>query len=191
MRVAPPTMRWVSGALILLGAGAAAAQNAVTLVSVSGYGNFHAAAASPPSAAMPISTPPPFWSGGRRGGRSRPRSPSPALTRPTSQAASSPFPQEPRTKRASPSPTPPEPTLRTLYVSLAGNDGTPGTSPGLPLRTIQHAADLAFAGDLVLIAPGVYRERVSVPDRGRRRLGGGGGRPLRASPRVRHRSCGD
>jgi hypothetical protein len=59
-----------------------------------------------------------------------------------------------------------EPSLRKLYVSTAGNDGNPGTSPGAPLRTVQHAADLAQAGDLVLIAPGVYRESVSVPRSG-------------------------
>ncbi len=55
-----------------------------------------------------------------------------------------------------------EPTLRTLYVSPSGNDGNPGTSPGAALRTIQHAADLAQAGDLVVIQPGVYRESVTV-----------------------------
>jgi Right handed beta helix region len=55
-----------------------------------------------------------------------------------------------------------QPTLRTLYVSPSGNDGNPGTSPGAPLLTIQRAANLAQAGDLVLIAPGVYRESVSV-----------------------------
>jgi parallel beta-helix repeat protein len=60
----------------------------------------------------------------------------------------------------------PEPTLRTLYVSPAGNDGNPGTSPGAPVRTIQRAADLAQAGDLVQIAAGVYRETVTVPRSG-------------------------
>jgi hypothetical protein len=59
-----------------------------------------------------------------------------------------------------------EPTLRTLYVSPSGNDGKPGTSPGAPLRTVQRAADLAQAGDLVLIQPGVYRESVSIPRSG-------------------------
>ena len=59
-----------------------------------------------------------------------------------------------------------EPTLRTLYVSPSGDDGNPGTSPGAPLRTVQHAASLAQAGDLVLIQPGVYRESVSVPRSG-------------------------
>jgi hypothetical protein len=60
----------------------------------------------------------------------------------------------------------PEPTLRTLYVSPSGDDGNPGTSPGAPLRTLQRAANLAQAGDLVLVAPGVYRESVSVPRSG-------------------------
>jgi hypothetical protein len=59
-----------------------------------------------------------------------------------------------------------EPTLRTLYVSPSGDDGNPGTSPGAPLRTIQRAADLAQAGDLVRIQPGVYRESVTVPASG-------------------------
>ena len=59
-----------------------------------------------------------------------------------------------------------EPALRTLYVSPSGDDANPGTSPGAPLRTIQRAANLAQAGDLVLIQPGVYRESVSVPRSG-------------------------
>jgi hypothetical protein len=59
-----------------------------------------------------------------------------------------------------------EPTLATLYVAPSGNDGNSGTNPGSPLRTIQRAADLAQAGTLVLIAPGVYRESVSVPRSG-------------------------
>ena len=56
-----------------------------------------------------------------------------------------------------------EPTLRTLYVAPGGSDGNPGTSPGAPLLTIQEAANRSQAGDLILIAPGVYREEVSVP----------------------------
>jgi parallel beta-helix repeat protein len=59
-----------------------------------------------------------------------------------------------------------EPTLRTLYVSPGGDDANAGTSPGAPVRTIQRAANLAQAGDLVLIEPGVYRESVSVPRSG-------------------------
>ncbi len=56
----------------------------------------------------------------------------------------------------------PEPTLRTLYVATDGSDSNPGTDPAQPLATLQHAADLAQAGDLILVAPGVYRESVTV-----------------------------
>ena len=59
-----------------------------------------------------------------------------------------------------------EPTLRTLYVDPTGDDGNPGTDPAFPKRTIQGAADAAQAGDLVLIEPGVYRESVDVPASG-------------------------
>ena len=60
----------------------------------------------------------------------------------------------------------PEPSIRTLYVAISGNDTNPGTNPGAPLRTIQRAATLSQAGDLILIEPGVYRESVSVPRSG-------------------------
>jgi len=60
----------------------------------------------------------------------------------------------------------PEPSLRTLYVSTTGNNSNPGTDPGAPLETIQHAADLAQPGDLILIQPGIYRESVTVPTSG-------------------------
>jgi hypothetical protein len=58
-----------------------------------------------------------------------------------------------------------EPTQRTLYVATTGSDapGNLGTNLGSPLRTIQRAANLAQPGDLVSIAPGVYRESVDVP----------------------------
>ncbi len=60
----------------------------------------------------------------------------------------------------------PEPTLRTLHVSPTGNNSNPGTDPAAPLETIQHAADLAQPGDLILIQPGIYRESVTVPTSG-------------------------
>jgi hypothetical protein len=60
----------------------------------------------------------------------------------------------------------PEPSLRTLYVSPTGSNSNPGTDPAAPLETIQHAADLAQPGDLMLIQPGVYRESVTVPTSG-------------------------
>lgn len=55
-----------------------------------------------------------------------------------------------------------EPSLRTLYVAPGGDDGNPGTDPAHPLATVQAAANRAQAGDLVSIAPGVYRESVTV-----------------------------
>ena len=59
-----------------------------------------------------------------------------------------------------------EPATRTLYVAPTGSDGNPGTDPAHPLATIQHAADLAQAGDLVSVAAGLYRESVTVPRSG-------------------------
>ena len=49
-----------------------------------------------------------------------------------------------------------------LHVAVDGDDRNPGT-PALPVRTIQHAADLARPGDTVTVHRGVYRERVSPP----------------------------
>ncbi len=54
-----------------------------------------------------------------------------------------------------------EPTVQTLFVAPGGDDGGPGTA-GQPLATIQEAADRAAPGTLVSIAPGIYRERVDV-----------------------------
>ncbi len=56
----------------------------------------------------------------------------------------------------------PEPSLRTLYVSTTGSDAGAGTSWATALRTIQEAANRSLAGDLILIAAGVYRERVVI-----------------------------
>ena len=47
-------------------------------------------------------------------------------------------------------------------VATNGSDSNPGT-PALPLRTIQHAADLAQPGDVITVHEGVYRERVNPP----------------------------
>jgi len=49
-----------------------------------------------------------------------------------------------------------------LHVAAAGNDANAGT-PEAPLRTIQHAADLAQPGDVITVHQGVYRERVNPP----------------------------
>lgn len=48
---------------------------------------------------------------------------------------------------------------RTLHVAGDGNDANSGT-PELPLRTLQRAAEVARAGDTVLVRGGVYRGHV-------------------------------
>lgn len=48
---------------------------------------------------------------------------------------------------------------RTLHVAPRGDDANPGTSEA-PWRTIQHAANIARAGDTVLVGSGVYRGHV-------------------------------
>ncbi len=57
----------------------------------------------------------------------------------------------------------PPPTAQpaTYYVSTSGNNGNPGTIAS-PWRTIQHAANLATAGDTVYIRQGVYNEIVTL-----------------------------
>jgi len=50
----------------------------------------------------------------------------------------------------------------TFHVSPRGSDANPGTKTA-PFRSIQHAADLAQPGDVILVHAGVYRERVSPP----------------------------
>jgi alpha-N-arabinofuranosidase len=58
---------------------------------------------------------------------------------------------------------PPAPALAAdFHVAPNGNDNNPGTQ-GAPLRTIQHAANLAQPGDLITVHEGVYRERISPP----------------------------
>ncbi|MCX7425728.1 MAG: right-handed parallel beta-helix repeat-containing protein [Planctomycetia bacterium] len=49
-----------------------------------------------------------------------------------------------------------------LHVAPSGNDANPGTQTA-PLRTIQHAADLAQPGDAITVHEGVYRERIAPP----------------------------
>ena len=50
----------------------------------------------------------------------------------------------------------------TFHVAPSGNDANLGT-PTAPLRTIQHAADLAQPGDTITVHEGIYRERIRPP----------------------------
>ncbi len=49
-----------------------------------------------------------------------------------------------------------------LNVAISGNDASLGTRKA-PFRTIQHAAELAQPGDVIIVHEGVYRERVDPP----------------------------
>jgi alpha-N-arabinofuranosidase len=49
-----------------------------------------------------------------------------------------------------------------FHVAPSGKDSDPGTQAA-PLRTIQHAADLAQPGDVITVHEGVYRERIAPP----------------------------
>ena len=49
-----------------------------------------------------------------------------------------------------------------FHVAPNGNDANPGTRAA-PLRTIQRAADLAQAADVITVHEGVYRERIDPP----------------------------
>jgi len=44
----------------------------------------------------------------------------------------------------------------TYYVAINGDDGNPGTTEDKPFRTIQKAADIIKAGDIVLVKQGTY-----------------------------------
>ncbi|UCG49588.1 MAG: right-handed parallel beta-helix repeat-containing protein, partial [Phycisphaerales bacterium] len=59
----------------------------------------------------------------------------------------------------------------TYYVATNGSDKNPGKE-AKPLRTIQKAADIARAGDTILVRGGVYREHVVM------RFSGQQGRPI-------------
>lgn len=50
------------------------------------------------------------------------------------------------------------------FVALNGNDANPGTAEA-PFKTINHAAQIAVAGDIVTVREGIYREWVK-PARG-------------------------
>lgn len=48
------------------------------------------------------------------------------------------------------------------HVSVKGADSNAGTKAA-PFRTVQHAADVAMPGDVVMVHEGIYRERVDPP----------------------------
>ncbi len=52
-----------------------------------------------------------------------------------------------------------------FYVAPTGNDSSKGTL-GAPFKTIQRAADVATAGDTVIVRAGTYRECVTVKNSG-------------------------
>ncbi len=54
---------------------------------------------------------------------------------------------------------------RVYYVAPGGQDSAPGTLAA-PFQTIGHAAEIAVAGDTVLVRQGVYRELVTPPHSG-------------------------
>jgi hypothetical protein len=61
---------------------------------------------------------------------------------------------------------------KTYYVSADKGDNSFDGSESKPFKTIQKGADVAQAGDIVLVLPGIYRERVAPP------RGGSSGNPI-------------
>jgi hypothetical protein len=69
----------------------------------------------------------------------------------------------------------------TFHVAPRGDDGAPGTAAA-PFRTVQRGAEAAQPGDTVLVAPGIYRERVAPP------RGGTDGKPIVFRSAERHKA---
>jgi hypothetical protein len=69
----------------------------------------------------------------------------------------------------------------TFHVSPEGDDRAAGTSAA-PFRTVQRGAEAAQPGDTVLVAPGIYRERVAPP------RGGSEGKPIVFRSAERHKA---
>lgn len=59
----------------------------------------------------------------------------------------------------------PSPGAREHFVATDGSDANPGTRDA-PFRTVNHAAQLALAGDVVTIRAGEYRESIFVRNSG-------------------------
>ena len=51
---------------------------------------------------------------------------------------------------------------REYHVSVKGNDAGRGSEVA-PFRTIQRAAEVAYAGDVITVHAGVYREWINPP----------------------------
>src|SRR6478609_8053173 len=49
-----------------------------------------------------------------------------------------------------------------FHIATSGTDSNPGTQAA-PFRTIQRAANVAQAGDVITVHQGIYRERVNPP----------------------------
>ncbi len=60
---------------------------------------------------------------------------------------------------------PPPPPEGTHFVSPAGSDRGPGTEAG-PWLTLQHAIDRLEPGDVLIVEPGTYVERLSIAPQG-------------------------
>lgn len=56
--------------------------------------------------------------------------------------------------------------MPTYYVRTDGNNSNDGLSPGAAKLTIQAAVNLAVAGDTIYVAPGTYREMVTLASSG-------------------------
>ena len=181
-RVARLLLGFAFGSGLAGGAAPAGAQTSATLVSISGYGNFHAAGVvatvagdTNQNATLALA-----W---RRVGAPTFRTAQPLIRISTTTFTGSLFSLSPggnweaRVTLADPDGTSgtttltttfstrsallAEPTLQTLYVAPGGDDGGPGTA-GQPLATIQEGANRATPGTLISIASGIYRERVEL-----------------------------
>ncbi|MCB0246524.1 MAG: right-handed parallel beta-helix repeat-containing protein [Anaerolineae bacterium] len=56
--------------------------------------------------------------------------------------------------------------MATYYVATNGNDGNNGTSTSTPFATFQKAANIAAAGDTVLVRVGTYNQTVEISNSG-------------------------